>query len=363
MRSSPLRVALVATSPDILGGHAVQALALARGLADEGCDVRFVPINPRFPRALAWARGVPGLRTLLNQGIYLPSLVALREADLVHVFSASYWSFLLAPAPALLVARACGKPVVLHYHSGEAEDHLSHWGPLVHPWLRLADRIVVPSRYLREVFGRHGYDALQIPNVIDPRHFGFRERWGLRPRLVSVRNLEKHYGVDTILRAFALVRAQWPNASLTVAGQGSQEQPLRRLAAELGDTGIRFVGRVEPGRMPALLDTAEIMLNASLVDNQPVTLLEAMAAGLPVVTSAAGDIPSLVRDGETGRLVPARDPAAMARAVGDLLAHPVAAARIVRRARHEVERYTWARVRCDWMELYAQAAHPVREAA
>ena len=244
MRFSPLRVALVATSPDILGGHAVQAAALARGLADEGCVVRFVPINPRFPRALAWARGVPGLRTLLNQSLYLPSLATVRQADVVHVFSASYWSFLLGPAPALLAARACGRPVVLHYHSGEAEDHLSHWGPLVHPWLRLADRIVVPSRYLGDVFGRHGYATREIPNVIDSATFSFRERRRLRPRLVSVRNLERHYGVDTILRAFALVRVRWPAASLTVAGQGSQAEPLRRLAADLGDAGVRFVGRV-----------------------------------------------------------------------------------------------------------------------
>jgi glycosyltransferase involved in cell wall biosynthesis len=283
--------------------------------------------------------------------------------DVVHVFSASYWSFLLGPAPALLAARACGKPVVLHYHSGEAEDHLSHWGLLVHPWLRLADRIVVPSRYLRDVFGRHGYPVREIPNVIDPDGFRFRERWRLRPRLVSVRNLESHYGVDTILRAFALVRAQWPDASLVVAGQGSQAEPLRRLAGELGDRGVRFVGRVEPERMPELLDSADIMLNASFVDNQPVTLLEAMAAGLPVVTSAVGDIPSLVRDGETGRLVPARDPAAMARAVGDLLARPVAAARIAQRARRQVEGYTWAYARRAWMELYAQAADSETEAA
>lgn len=363
MRSRPLRVALVATSPDILGGHAVQAMALARGLADEGCAVRFVPINPRFPRAFGWARRVPVLRTLLNQCLYVPSLVELRGVDVVHLFSASYWSFLLGPAPALLAARAYNKPVVLHYHSGEAEDHLSHWGLLVHPWLRLADRIVVPSVYLRGVFERHGYSVRVIPNVIDPASFCFRQRPQLRPRLVSVRNLERHYGVDTILRAFALVRARWPDASLTVAGQGSQAEPLRRLAADLGNDGVHFIGRVEPGRMPELLDSADIMVNASLIDNQPVTLLEAMAAGLPVVTSATGDIPSLVRDGETGRLVPARDPAAMAHAVDDLLAHPVAAARIAQCARREVERYAWAHTRYSWMELYAQVADSEMEAA
>ena len=355
MPSRALRVALVATSPDILGGHAVQALALLRGLAGDGTAVRFVPINPRFPRALSWVRRVPGLRTALNEGLFLSSLPALRAADLVHVFCASYWSFLLGPVPALLAARAFGKPVVLHYHSGEAADHLARWGALVHPWLRRADRLAVPSDYLARVFAEHGHDARVIPNVVDLTRLPFRPRDPLRPRMVSIRNLEPHYGVDTVLRAFALLRARRPEASLVVAGTGSQAGPLRRLAGALGEAGIRFVGRVEPERMPALLDAADVLLNASLVDNQPVTLLEAFAAGLPVVSTATGGIAALVRDGETGRLVPARDPFAMARAVDDLLDRPREAARLALRARRQVESYTWAHVRQAWRELYAQA--------
>src|SRR5262249_51467782 len=144
MPSRPLRVALVATSLDILGGHAVQALALLRGLAGDGTAVRLVPVNPRFPRALAGLRRVPLLRTVLNQVLYCASLRRLREADVVHVFCASYWSFLLGPVPALLAARVWRRPVVLHYHSGEAADHLARWGVLVHPWLRRADGLAVP---------------------------------------------------------------------------------------------------------------------------------------------------------------------------------------------------------------------------
>jgi len=171
-----------------------------------------------------------------------------------------------------------------------------------------------------------------------------------------VRNLSPHYGVDTILRAFALLRARRPEATLTVAGTGSQAGTLRRLAATLGEDGIRFVGRVEPEHMPGLLDGADILVNASLVDNQPVTLLESFAAGLPVVSTPTGDIAALLRDGETGRLVPPRDPAALARAVDDLLAEPAAAAEIALRAHREVRRHTWAHVRQAWRDLYAQAA-------
>src|SRR5215471_8882075 len=239
------RIALVAASLDILGGQGVQARALLEGLDHDGYPVEFVPIDPRFLAGLRWLRRVPYVRTLLNQALYLPSLLRLRNADIAHVFSASYWSFLLAPAPAMVAACALGKRVILHYHSGEADDHLARWGVLVHPWLRLADEIVVPSAYLRDVFARHGYQAQVIANVIDTSRFRYRERMPLGPRLLSTRNLEPYYRVDTILEAFALLRGQYPDATLTIAGYGSEEQRLRSLARSL-EIRPKFVGRVQP---------------------------------------------------------------------------------------------------------------------
>ena len=122
------RVTLVAASLDILGGQGIQAEALARNLRADGYGVQFLPINPTFPLGFGWIRKVPYLRTVFNQLLYLPSLSKLRNTDIVHVFSASFWSFLLAPLPAMLAARAFGKHLVLHYHSGEAGDHLAKWG-------------------------------------------------------------------------------------------------------------------------------------------------------------------------------------------------------------------------------------------
>src|SRR5439155_8371361 len=171
-----IRIAIVAASPDIVGGQGVQARSLVEALERDGCDVRFVPIDPRFPRGLRALRAVRGLRTVINQCLYLPSLLRLASVDAVHVFSASYWSFLLAPVPAMIAGRAFGKRGILHYHSGRPDDHLARWGVLVHPWLRLAQHIVVPSEYLRGVFARYGYAAHVIPNVVDVTRFHYRER-------------------------------------------------------------------------------------------------------------------------------------------------------------------------------------------
>jgi glycosyltransferase involved in cell wall biosynthesis len=346
------RIALVAPSLDTLGGQCVQAAELAAAFRADGHDVEFVRVDARFPWPLGRVRRWRYVRTLLNQTLYAPSLLRLRRADVVHVFAASYASFLLGPAPALLAARALGKRVILNYRSGEADDHLARWGVLVHPWLRLAHEIVVPSDYLRAVFRRHGYRVRVIPNVVDTSRFVYRERRPLLPRLLCTRNLEPYYRVDDTLRAFALVRARVPEATLTLAGSGREEGALRRLAADLGVDGVRFAGRVERADIPAVYDAADIFVNSSVLDNQPVSLLEALAAGLPVVSTPAGDIPSLVRHGETGLLVPPREPAAAAAAVISLLEDPGRARDMARRGREVVAARAWPRVRADWEALY-----------
>src|SRR5438105_705781 len=121
-----IKVAFVAPSLRILGGQAVQAdRLLAAWQGDPDVDAWLVPVNPMPPALLRFALDVKYLRTVVNELIYVPLLVReLTRADVVHIFSASYASFLLAPLPAMLVARALGKPIVLNYRRGEAPDHL-----------------------------------------------------------------------------------------------------------------------------------------------------------------------------------------------------------------------------------------------
>ena len=358
MSASAPRVALVAASREIVGGHYVQVEALERALTADGYAVTFVPINPPPPSALAWVRRIPGVRTAVTQALYWPSLAQLRHVDVVHVFAASYWSFLLSPVPAIVMAERLGKPVVLHYHSGEADDHLAHWGRAVHPWLRRVHEIVVPSRYLEAVFLRHGYRARVIPNIVDLERFVDRELQTLAPTLLSNRNLEAHYRVDVTLRAFARLRARFPEATLTVAGSGSQEGALRALADSLGTAGITFVGSVAPRDMPALMATADIFVNASAVDNQPVSILEAFASGLPVVSTAVGDVPGMLGHGAYGALVPRENPDALFPTLAGILEQPEGALRRARAAHAEVQRYTWSAVGPEWRALYQTLAAP-----
>ncbi|MGH7485081.1 MAG: glycosyltransferase, partial [bacterium] len=191
-----IKVAFVAPSLRILGGQAVQADRLLSAWEDDpDVDAWLVPVNPELPALLSFAQGIKYIRTVANELAYLPLLARqIARADVVHVFSASYTSFLLAPLPAMLMARAMGKPVVLNYRSGEAPDHLQRSG-IARKTIREVDKNIVPSRFLVDVFRGFGIDASVVPNIVDLERFRFRERDPLQPRLVSTRNVDALYNV------------------------------------------------------------------------------------------------------------------------------------------------------------------------
>jgi L-malate glycosyltransferase len=352
--NSPIRVCIVAPSMGILGGQAIQAVRLVEGLTTiPELQVKFLPINPALPGPLGALQRIKYVRTLLTETAYIGALLRhLRQADIIHIFSASYFSFVLAPTPALLIARMYGKGTVVHYHSGEAADHIRRWRSAV-PTLKLADEVVVPSGYLVEVFRTAGLPARVVSNVVDLERFRFRRRDQLRPVFFANRNFEAHYNVACVLRAFGRIRQEVPGAQLIVAGDGIERAGLERLADDLGRSGIRFVGRVPYDEMPALYHQADIYLNAPDVDNMPGSIIEAFASGLPVVSTDSGGIPYIVRDGETGMLVPPNDDAAMAAAALRLLRDPDFAAAMANRANEECrKRYDWREVAEHWLALY-----------
>lgn len=354
----PLRVLIVAPSTDILGGQAVQAERLfSRLKAEPSLEVSFLPVNPRLPGVPGRLQSIKYVRTLITSLFYCASLMTrVRRYDVIHTFSASYFSFLLAPTPAILAAKFYGKRSVLNYRSGEAEDHLRRWPGTALPVIRLVDAIAVPSSYLVGVFGKFGFEAQSIFNFVETDSFRFRARAPLRPIFLSNRNLEPLYNVGCTLRAFSIIQERFPQASLVVAGDGTERRSLERLAVELKLRNTTFTGRVPPRRMPELYDAADIYLNSSDIDNMPGSIIEAYASGLPVVTTNAGGIPFILTDGETGLMVERNDHEAMASQAIRLLEDHSLASRIISRAHVECDKYSWRFVRDEWLKLYRAVA-------
>jgi L-malate glycosyltransferase len=354
-----LRVCIVAPSLRYVGGQSVQADLLRRHWQnDPEIEISLLAVDPPLPRALAWAENIPGLRTILREPIYFWHLrQALQGVDVAHIFSASYWSFLLAPAPAALFAKmklgGTRTKTLINYHSGEARDHLRRFRSAAFVLSRV-DKIVVPSGYLVDVFREFNLQASAVPNIVDLSQFRFRERSPLRPHLVCTRGFSTYYSVDVVVRAFAEVKKDYTDAQLDLVGGGPLEADTRKLVADLKLTGVRFTGVAPHHEIGKYYDQADIFINASWLDNMPLSVIEAFASGTPVVSTAPECMPYLVQHERTGLLSPVGDEKALAANVIRLLREPAFAARLAQNAQKESKNYTWEAVREQWLSAYRE---------
>jgi L-malate glycosyltransferase len=354
---SRIRVALVAPSLRYVGGQAVQADLLTRNWKnDPDVEAHFVPVDPSLPRGLGWVNRVPLLRTVVREPRYILALwKSLKEADVVHIFSASYSSFLLAPLPAWFVARLRGKRMLINYRSGECRDHL-RGSSIARRVLKGTDRLVVPSGFLVDVLGEFGLTAQAIPNIVDLSQFSFRVRRPLRPHLVCTRGFYPYYCVDLVVNAFAEVQKTFPDARLDLVGGGPLEGKIRNLVQEMKLAGVDFKGVAARSEIGRFYDQADIFINASRLDNMPVSVLEAFASGMPVVSTEPEGMRHLVEHGRTGLLSSPGDAAALAQNVIRILQDSELAYGLVLNARDEFERYSWPVVREQWLKVYRDLA-------
>jgi glycosyltransferase involved in cell wall biosynthesis len=355
-KAPTIRVLLAAPSLQIIGGQSRQAVRLMDLFRDDhNVQITFLPHNPQLPGVLGWLQRIKYLRTALTTIAYcILLLVRVPGYDIVHIFSASYYSYLFCVAPAILVGKLYGKKVILNYRSGEAEDHLQNWRTAI-PTIKLADKIVTPSGYLVDVFARFNLKARFIFNIVELDRFDYRERKLLRPVFLTSRLLEPLYNVPCVLKAFSLIQQQYPEASLTVAADGWLRPALEKLAEQLGLRNYRFIGFVPFADMPKLYDSADVYLTATDIDNMPSSITECMASGLNVVTTVGGGaIPYIMTDQETGIVVKANDHEALAAGALRLLAEPEFAVRLARNAREASKRFRGVAIKQQWLELYRE---------
>jgi glycosyltransferase involved in cell wall biosynthesis len=345
-----------------------QTLELADLLGAEGIDVHVASTNA--PYRPAWIAKVRGLRSVFR---FVPFLAAVRRlaasVNVMHVMANSGWTWFLCAAPAINAATRRGVPVVVHYHGGLAREFLARSASRVVPTLRRASAVVVPSRFLQEVFAAHGVVSRIVSNGVDLETFRpppERAPSSQGLHVVITRNLEEVYGIDTAIRAAALVRKEFPGLVFSIAGAGAQRHALERLVVELELTHVvRFTGRLAVAEVVALYADADIVLNPSRADNTPGSLLEAAACGVPIVSTNVGGVPYLVEHGRSAWLVPPDSPDAMAEAIV-LVACDSRLRRELRAGGIEIARAcSWPTVKHQWLQLFEGVLREqeIREAA
>ena len=291
------------------------------------------------------ARGLDLLATALTQrrryGVAVVDLYSGR---------AFLWGEMLS-----LVLRASGCPFVLVLRGGGLPKFASAHERRVTACLARATVVCAPSPYLLDQMRAYRKDLLLLPNPLEICRYDFRLRRNPAPHLVWLRAFEELYNPQLAIQVLALLHKSQPDVRLTMIGGDRGDGSRQRCEALARRAGvfdrITFAGAVMKRNVPEWLNRGDIFINTTRVDNTPVSVLEAMACGLPVVTTKVGGIPYLLSDGEDALLVPSDDAQAMSDAVQRLLAEPHLPSRLSSQGRQKAERYDWSNAFPAWVEL------------
>ncbi len=358
----PLRVLLVANTlpPDDLSGVGEQVVQLAAGLREAGHEVTILgrgPQGARGPKSLFPLAIVPALRRALRD--LRPDVVQVHESDcglaalwlgrrrrlrgwtLVALQQVSYVEERRAVRALTFAGRILGEPGAIErrfrWLKAPLQIALGRWSA------RSADLVVAPSaataNEIRRDYGVR--DVGVVPNATGGLQHAATTLPGTEGAhgfLLFVGRLRIRKGVDVLLAARAEMSTRGCDVPLFVVGEGEHREALCSRAAALGfgEDRVRFLGRASAGEVRDLLARASALVVPSIYEGMPLVVLEAMECGVPIVASAVSGIPEVVVDGETGWLVPAEDPPALASALAELLSDSSEALRRGERARERV---------------------------
>jgi glycosyltransferase involved in cell wall biosynthesis len=284
-----------------------------------------------------------------------------QQYQVAHVAVFSGPAFLWAEA-ACATLRAANRPYVLTLHGGNLPVFSRRWPGRVRRLLHSAAAVTTPSRYLLERMAAFRADLRLVPNGIDTCVFGFRLRERPRPALVWLRAFHRIYNPALAPSVLAALVPEVPDACLTMIGPDRGDGSLCQAethAAKLGVAGrVTFLGAVPWHQVATRLNQSDVFLNTTSVDNTPLSVLEAMACGLCVVSTNVGGMPALIEDGRSGLLVPPNDVEAMAGAVRRIYREPDLAAALSRQARARAEQFDWTVVLPQWFSLLDTVVPP-----
>ena len=256
------------------------------------------------------------------------------------------------------MVRWLDKPYVLVLHGGNLPAFSARRAERVRNLLDHAASVTTPSRYLLETMSGYCDKLRLIPNPITLAAYPVRMPGPARPRLVWLRAFHRIYNPAMAVEAVKFLIREFPEIHLTMIGPDKNDGTLaavrglvRRLSLE---EHVEIAGPVAKSEVPARLAEADIFLNTTNVDNTPVSVLEAMACGLCVVTTNVGGIPYIVQDGADALLVRRDSPFEMADAIRNILNDEWLARSLSKNARRRVMAFDWSRVLPEWEQLLAR---------
>lgn len=277
-----------------------------------------------------------------------------KDTKLILIDTYSTLNFYYALGVALL-ARAFRIPYVPILHGGNLPTRVKKNPLLAKAIFNHSYKNISPSEYLNSSFKSCGYKVECIPNSIDLNLYRFKLREQFKPSLLYVRSFHKIYNPEMAIKVFVEILKKHKDATLCMVGpeKDGSLQKTKDLVKHLNlEEKITFPGKLEKHVWKKLSENYDIFINTTDFDNHPVSVIEAMALGLPVVSTEVGGTPFLINNKVNGLLVPPRDVEQFVRAVESVLDNPLFGKELTSNAKKTTEQYAWDVVKIKWFELF-----------
>lgn len=354
----PLRIAHVISTPRGVGGAEKILLALIRGGSERGWEQAIFnpfehsstrtelaelssPIRYEARKTTRWVE-IPSARVWLSHHLrdFAPAILH------AHLFHGQLLS-------ATLKVPGCDR-ILSHHHGGYFRLEGRWWAERLDIWAgRRYDQVVACSNWVHSfLIDHYGYSENRVRTI----HNGWEgqplpRRSSAFLRIVSVGNLRREKGHSTLLRAFLSIAGEIPNARLVLVGDGPERATLERQAQAFGlKDRVDFEGAVND--VWPYLAEADVFVLPSRSEALGIAVLEAMAAGAPVVASAVGGVPELIEDGVSGTLVPAEDEEALALSLRRLLKSPQERSRLGEAGREKAQLFRMNDMVAHYFDAY-----------
>ncbi len=261
-----------------------------------------------------------------------------------------------------LAARVCrflSLPYIPVLHGGNLPERYQRDSLVVTKFLSGARDIISPSLYLQVFFSNKGFLVWFIPNFIEIDRYKYLPRDQVQPQILWVRAFQEIYNPVLAIKVLNSLMKKYPSAKLCMVGAAKDYtfEEVKELVKELHlEKNVAITGILSKEAWINLSKQYDVFINTTTIDNMPISVIEAMALGLPVVSTDVGGIPYLIENKKTGILVESNNTEAMTKALHELLANPDYARSLSLNARRMVEDFDWENVSRKWFEVLDRVA-------
>ncbi len=222
--------------------------------------------------------------------------------DIFHIHGCSFLGF-FPIVVGVIIGKILNKKIIITYHGGGLGVFIKKYRKFIMHYFKKTDIITVPSIYLQSILNENHIKSIYLPNIIRDDNVYFKKREIINPTLIVTRTFDDVYNLPLAIMAFNDLKNIIPNAKLKLVGDGKLKKHLIDMVQRENIKDVEFIGRVPNSMIGEILNTADIFINPSNKDNMPLSLFEALACGLPIISTKVGGIPDYIVDGINGFLI------------------------------------------------------------